>query len=120
MTSKKNALEVAEALTLKQGIDVRILDVRGIASFADFFVIATGGSDRHVRTLADVTLEASRKSGARALGTEGTTTARWILIDLGDVLVHLFQEEAREFYALERLWGDAFALDLPRAAGGSA
>ncbi len=119
MRSKEKALALAEATNEKKGFRVRILDLRGTASFTDFFVIATGASDRHVRSLADAVLETARRSGEQPLGVEGEKTARWLLIDLGDVLVHLFQREAREFYGLERLWGDAAALELPRAAGAS-
>ncbi len=117
MTSKEKALALAEALHQKKGFDVRILDVRETASFTNFFVIATGASDRHVRTLANAALESTRYSGQHLLGTEGEKTARWILIDVGDVVVHVFQREARDFYGLERLWGDAAALELPQVAG---
>lgn len=117
MTSKEKALALAEATHGKKGFEVRILDLRGTVSFTDFFVIATGASDRHVRSLADAVVEAARQRGEKPIGVEGEKTARWILIDLGDVLVHLFQHEARGFYALERLWGDAAAVELPRVAG---
>jgi len=119
LKSKEKALALAEATNQKKGFNVRILDLRGTASFTDFFVIATGASDRHVRTLAEATLEAAQRYGERPLGIEGEKTARWLLIDLGDVLVHLFQREARAFYGLERLWGDAAPLELPQAAGGA-
>jgi ribosome-associated protein len=117
LTSKEKALALAEALNQKKGFDVRILDLRGTAAFTNFFVIATGASDRHVRTLADSAFESARLSGQHLLGTEGEKTARWILIDVGDVVVHVFQREARDFYGLERLWGDAAALELPQVAG---
>ncbi|MFQ5513843.1 MAG: ribosome silencing factor [Myxococcota bacterium] len=116
MTSKAKALRLAEAASAKKGLDVRILDLRGIPAFTDFFVIVTGRTDRHVLALCEGALESMREIGERPLGVEGESTARWVLIDLGDVLVHIFQREAREFYALERLWGEAEALDLPRAA----
>ncbi len=116
MTAKEKALALAESLTDKKGVDVRILSLREIRGFTDFFVIATGSSDRHVRALAEAALESSRAAGTRPLGVEGERTARWVLIDLGDVVVHLFQRDAREFYSLERLWGEAEAVDLPRVA----
>jgi ribosome-associated protein len=116
LTSKEKAIALAEAATAKKGADIRILDLREIPGFTDFFVIATGTSDRHVRTLAEAALKAAHCYGERPLGIEGEKTARWLLIDLGDVVVHFFQHEAREFYCLERLWGDAAAVDPPRVA----
>ena len=118
MSSEEKALALAKAANEKMGFGVRVLDLRESASFTSFFVIATGASDRHVRSLADAILETARRSGEPLLGVEGEKVARWILIDLGDVLVHLFQREAREFYGLERLWDDASALDVPQVAGG--
>ncbi len=97
MTSKEKALAVAAGIADKKGVDIQILDLGELCSFTDFFVIATGTSARHVQTLADAALEVSAK--------------------LGDVIVHLFLAEAREFFGLERLWGDAEALELPRVAG---
>ncbi len=118
MRSEEKALALADAANEKKGFDVRILDLRETVSFTNFFVIATGASDRHVRSLADAVLEAARRSGEQLLGVEGEKIARWILIDLGDVLVHLFQREAREFYGLERLWDNTSAPKLPQVAGG--
>ncbi len=118
MKSKEKALALAEAANEKKGFHVRILDLRESAAFTEFFVIATGASDRHVRSLAAAVIEAARRHGEHPIGVEGEKTARWLLIDLGDVLVHLFQREARDFYGLERLWDITSALDLPRVAGG--
>ena len=118
MRSKQKALALAKAASEKKGFDIRILDLREMAAFTEFFVIATGASDRHVRSLADAVLEAARRDGEQPIGVEGEKTARWLLIDLGDVLVHLFQREARHFYGLERLWDDAGARE-PRVAGAS-
>ena len=116
MSPKEKALRVAEAANAKKAIDLRILDVGELCSFADYFIIATGTSARHVRTLADATLEAARAAGERPIGVEGEETARWVLVDLGDVIVHLFQYEARDFFGLERLWGEAEDV-VERAAG---
>ncbi len=117
MSSKDRALVLAGAASAKKALDLRILDVQELCSFADFFIIATGTSARHVRTLADATLEAARKQGDRPIGVEGEETARWVLVDLGDVIVHLFQAEARDFFGLERLWGEAEEVVAARAAG---
>ncbi len=117
MKAKEKALALAEAVAEKKGEDLQILDLRELCSFTDFFIIATGTSARHLRTLSDATVEAGAKLGEKTLGVEGQESARWILVDLGDVIVHLFREEAREFFGLERLWGEAEALELPRVAG---
>ena len=114
MTESAGLLEqvqgIADAILDKKGEDVTALDVRGLVSFADSFVIATGTSDRHVRTLADAVAERARGVGLKVGGREGYDDGRWVLIDLGDVVVHLFQREVRAQYDLERLWGDAPAL----------
>ena len=111
MSTADRAQQLAQAVADGGGIDVCVLDLVQEAAFTDFFVIATGTSDRHLRRLADVTIETARQLGNRPLGVEGAKTSRWVLVDLGDVVVHLFRQEAREFYSLERLWGE----DEPRA-----
>ncbi len=85
--------------------DVLSLDVRDLTTVTDYMLIATGTSGRHVRALADEVQEQARAGGVRTLGTEGMDSAEWVLIDLGDVLVHIMQREARAFYDLEKLWG---------------
>ena len=87
--------------------DIVILDVKGIASFADAFVLASGRSDRHVKAIADAVERAAKENGDAPQGLEGYREGRWVLIDLADVVVHVFQREVREHYDLERLWGDA-------------
>ena len=101
------ALALATAINDKKGEEVRVLDLHGVCSFADYFVLATGGSDRHVRALADAAVDAATRGGKKALGIEGKAVGRWVLVDLGDVVVHVFSEDAREYFGLERLWGDA-------------
>jgi ribosome-associated protein len=83
------------------------LDVRKLTSYADTFVIATGNSDRHTRSIADSVVDALRVGGRKPLGVEGYDEGRWVLIDAGDVIVHVFQSEVRADYDLERLWSDA-------------
>lgn len=116
MTSRQKALAVAAAAAEKKGIDIRVLDLREMNAFTDFFVIASGSSDRHARAVADSVLVELARQGERPLGIEGEEKGRWILVDLGDVVLHVFQPEVRDFYALERLWGDAETVELPRAA----
>ena len=88
------------------------LDMREVSSIADTFVLLTGRSDRQVRAVADGILERLRALGERPLGVEGMDEGRWVLLDLGDVIVHVFEPEVREHYDLERLWSDAPPLDL--------
>ena len=84
-----------------------VLDLRGINDATDFFIIASGTSDAHVRGIADSVMEAMHKAGQRPHHVEGLTTGRWVLLDFVDFVVHLFHPEARAFYQLERLWSDA-------------
>jgi len=112
---QKAQLIVDAALDLKAE-DVVALDVREIASFTDTFVFATGTSDRHVRAVADAVAEALGRAGDKPLGVEGYEDGSWVLIDANDAIVHVFQRETREHYALERLWSDAD--EIPVAAGG--
>ncbi len=115
MTPKERALRLAEAASDAKGLDIRVLDLRELTSFTSFFVIVSATSDRHARALASAAEEAAREVGDRPLGTEGEERGRWVLVDFGDVVFHVFQEDAREFYSLERLWSEAEDLELPEA-----
>lgn len=95
---------VIDALEAVKGLNIKVLDVRGIASFTDLMVIASGTSTRHVKALADKVVDQCREKGIRPLGLEGERDAEWILIDLGDVVVHVMNPETRDFYNLEKLW----------------
>lgn len=95
---------VVEALEDLKAVDLRVLDVRGQTTVTDVMVIASGTSDRHVKALADSVLERTREAGVRPLGVEGERAAEWVLVDLGDVVVHVMQPRVREFYQLEKLW----------------
>lgn len=108
---------IVEAAKDKKAEDVVALDVRESVSFADTFVIATGGSDRQVRSIVDGIEEALRLAGEKALGVEGEEDGRWVLIDADDVIVHVFLREVRQHYDLERLWGDAPTLTFVSAPG---
>ena len=109
------ATRVAEAALDRKAQDVVALDVSQLTSYADSFVIATATSDRHARAVAESIREAEAAAGGKPLGVEGYEEARWVLIDLGDVIVHVFQREVREAYDLERLWSDAQSLALSAA-----
>ncbi len=107
---------IVEAARERKAEDLVGLDVREISSFADSFIIATGTSGRHVRAVTD-SIEAALKSGGDPpMGVEGYDEGRWVLIDCGDAIVHVFQQEVRDHYDLERLWSDAPALALDAAA----
>ena len=99
----------------KQAKDIVILDLRGITSFTDYFVICTGNNQRQVQTIADEIDKQLRLQGDRAISVEGYTQGEWILADYGDFLVHVFSQQAREFYDLERLWRNAKTVALPAA-----
>lgn len=107
LTAIEKARAAAEAGLDRKASEPVILDVRPLTSFADAFVVLTGRSDRQVNAIADGIKEALAKHGEHPLGVEGTGDGVWVLIDLNDVIVHIFQPEAREQYDLERLWSDA-------------
>ncbi|MBQ4332833.1 MAG: ribosome silencing factor [Clostridia bacterium] len=92
--------------------DIRVLGVSGITSIADYFLLASGGSANQVRSLSDYVEEALAREGKHPLRTEGYTAGDWITLDYGDVMVHIFRRETRDFYDLERLWVDAAAVDI--------
>ncbi|MDF1782014.1 MAG: ribosome silencing factor [Alcanivoracaceae bacterium] len=106
MTASNTALLdiVLDALDEMKAKNVSSLDVREITSVADNMVIASGTSTRHVKAMADSVMEKAKEKGFRPIGVEGTESAEWILVDLGDVIVHLMQQATREYYDLERLW----------------
>lgn len=110
------ARRVVQAALDKKAEDLVALDVRNLVSFADSFVFATGTSDRHVRSIVDGIESALREHGESALGIEGYEDGRWVLMDLDDVIVHVFVRDVRTFYDIERLWSDAPALDFEPAA----
>ncbi len=90
-----------------------ILDLDGVSSYCDAFVICNGTSRRQVRAVAEGIIEDLRATGRRPVGVEGLDASRWVLIDFGDVIVHVFDEAMRGFYDLEALWGDARRVDVP-------
>jgi ribosome-associated protein len=91
----------------KRGFDVRILKLKTLSSVCDYFVIASGDADTHVRAIASAIDEGMLDAGYRTAHMEGMTDGHWVLLDYFDVVVHVFREPTRRFYALEKLWGDA-------------
>lgn len=106
-TANKTQRWVQAALKDAKARDVTVLDMRRISDFTDYMVIATGTSYRHVQSTADKVVEALREHGLRTVGVEGEKIGDWVLIDFGDVVVHVMREEIRDFYNLEKLWSDA-------------
>ena len=96
--------------------NIVVLDVRKFSSIADYMVIATGTSTRHVSAVADNLIDALKKEGVRAWGIEGQDTGEWVLVDFGDVIVHIMQAETRDFYQLEKLWSGTEATDIESSA----
>jgi ribosome-associated protein len=96
----------------KKALDPTVLDLRGISSFTDFFLIFTGANRRQVQAISDEIVDQLKRNGSPAARVEGYQNAEWILIDYGDFVVHVFEEKARRFYDLERLWREASRLNL--------
>jgi len=112
--SKDWAIIAARAASDKKAEDIIALNVAELLVVTDYFVIATGRTDRQVKTIADEVEEQLRvQAGIKPVGREGVTEAKWILLDYVDFVVHVFQPEERDFYRLEKLWGDAPRLKLP-------
>jgi len=109
---KEIAYAVTKALDEKKGMNIKLLKIDHVSSLADYFLICTGTSNTHVRTLCDYAEYTLEQLGEPMLGREGHRGNSWELLDYGTIVVHVFTEEAREFYALERLWADAENVDI--------
>ena len=112
LSPKEIAYAVTKALDEKKGMDIKLLRINDVSSLADYFLICTGTSNTHVKTLCDYAEYTLEELGEPMLGREGHRGNSWELLDYGSVVVHVFTEEAREFYALERLWADAEQVDI--------
>ena len=120
--SREAAVHAARAAATKQAEDIAILDVHGLIVITDYFVICSGGTERQVRTIVEEVEKALRDLDRRPVRREGETEARWVLLDYVDIVVHVFADEEREYYDLERLWRDAPRVALEdegQAAAGS-
>ena len=112
MTPKEMALTIAGALDSKKGLDIKVLETGPLTTLADYFVICTATSTTQVKALADECEKVMKEHGELPHHVEGHRGGTWILMDFSSVVVHLFMDEARQFYELERLWKDAAEVDL--------
>ena len=105
------AVRAAES---KKATDIKVLDLTGITSFADYFVICNGANQRQIQAIADeVRIQLKEEAGELPNSTEGYSTAEWVLADCGDLLIHIFSPKSREYYGLERLWRTARTVEIP-------
>lgn len=116
MESKLLADKITELIFQKKGMDVKILDLRNVTTMADYFVICSADSDTQVRAIADEVEKTLRDEGIKCWHKEGYRALNWVLIDYVDVVVHVFKKEARAFYNLEKLWGDAEIIEVQDSA----
>jgi ribosome-associated protein len=114
------AVLAATAAADKKATDIVVLDVGETLVITNFFVVATGGTARQVSAIIDEVDVALKAAGARVLGREGEAEGSWVLLDYGDVVVHVFQPEEREFYRLEKLWSDAGRVEIPENVAAAA
>ncbi len=101
------AAVAAEAVLQKQGRDAVILDMRGLVNYSDYFIVATGESVLQARAIADEVMQSLKEAGFKMLHIEGYSDGGWVLLDYGEVIVHIFMPESRCFYEIEKLWADA-------------
>jgi ribosome-associated protein len=109
----ERVLATLHAASEKKAIEPVVLDLREISSFTDYFVIVCGANERQVQAISDAVYESLKKAGHAAARVEGYKTAEWILLDYGDFVVHVFEQKARKFYDLERLWRESKRVELP-------
>ncbi len=114
--SLASARRAFEACAEKKAYDLRLLDVSGLTIVADYFVICTAGSDVNARAIADEVRRALKEHERTPIGVEGREDGWWVLIDYGDIVVHVFREEARQYYAIEQTWSDARVIETSEAA----
>ena len=112
MTPKEMALAAAKALDEKKGIGISAMEITDLTSLADYFVFATGSSNTQINALCGAVEKALDEQGVPVLRREGYRDGTWVQLDYGDIVVHVFSAEAREFYSLERLWSDGIPVDL--------
>ncbi len=110
-TSTSEVQRIIDAMEDLKAVDIRELDVTGVANFTDHMLFASGTSNRHVKAIAQSVIDAAREAGTPPLGVEGEDLGEWVLVDLGAVVVHIMLPETRAFYDIERLWQDQLDAD---------
>ena len=98
---------VVRSVLDRKALDLRVLHIGEVSDFTEFFLICSGTSERQVQAIADAVLQGTKESGIRPVGVEGYRHGHWVLLDYGEIVVHVFSSEIRDYYGLERLWGDA-------------
>src|SRR5688572_17944495 len=114
-TTDERPADLQRAIDLaidRKGAEILLMDLRGVSNATDYFLLVNGTSDTHVRSIADHIIDELRKEGHRADHIEGLRSGRWVLIDFIDFVIHVFHPAARDFYQLDRLWGDAPAISI--------
>ena len=119
LTAERKVRCAAGAALDKRATELVVLDVQGLSSVTDYFLVCSGRSAPHVKTIAEAIREDLKTEGVRPLHAEGQAESGWVLLDYGDVLMHVFLEDTRAYYALERLWGDAPLLSVSSAEDGA-
>ncbi|MCZ7603678.1 MAG: ribosome silencing factor [Melioribacteraceae bacterium] len=112
MDSLQFAKEITDIILTKKGFSIKILDLKKLSAFADYFVICSASSDTQVKAISDAIEKELRDRGIKTYHREGYEALNWVLLDYFDVVVHIFKTEARDFYNLEKLWGDAKVIEI--------
>ena len=115
LNAERKARRAAKAALDRKAVDLVVLDVQGVSSVADYFLLCSGHSAPHLEAISAAIREELKEEGVRPLHAEGVAESGWVLLDYGDVLMHVFLEDTRVYYSLERLWGDAPSLDVDGA-----
>jgi len=115
VTAQTKAQRAARAALDRKAVDLVVLDVQGLSGVTDYFLVCSGRSTTHLKSITDAIREELKEDGVRPLHVEGATESGWVLLDYGDVLMHVFLEDTRAYYALERLWGDAPSISVDGA-----
>lgn len=112
MDQKDKIINIVKALDLKKAEDIEVIEIKGLTIIADYFIIASGSSSTHVKTLRDEVEFQLKKLGVDSTITEGDSSSEWVLIDYSDIIVHVFKKDTRQFYSLDRLWQDGKKIDI--------
>ena len=115
LSAERKARRAARAALDRKAIDLVVLDVTALSSVTDYFLVCSGRSTTHLASITEAIRAELKQDGVRPLHAEGTTESGWVLLDYGDVLMHVFLEDTRAYYALERLWGDAPSISVDGA-----